>query len=248
MCRKRLAELRDIKLFTPPDGSHEGDCPICCLPLPLVAKKSTFLSCCSKTICRGCNYSNKRREFEAGLEERCAFCREIAPETVEEAIQHNMKRVKKNDPAAMCHMGNKRRDAGDYETAFEYWTKAAELGDASAHYSLSVRYHKGEGVEKDMKKEIYHLEEAAIGGHPQARHNLVFFEQNSGRFERARKHYIIAANLGLHNSLTGLKILYAEGHASKEDYADALRAYQAAVNAAKSAEREEAEEFLRNNS
>ncbi len=65
--------------------------------------------------------------------------------------------------------------------------------------------------------------------------------RNNGRFERAKKHFIIAANLGLHESLRKLRTLYADGHASKEDYADALRAYQAAVEAAKSPEREEAE-------
>jgi hypothetical protein len=38
-----------------------------------------------------------------------------------------------------------------------------------------------------------------------------------------------------------LKKLYSDGHASKEDYAGALRAYQAAVDATKSAEREKGE-------
>ena len=38
-----------------------------------------------------------------------------------------------------------------------------------------------------------------------------------------------------------LKGLHAKGNASKEEYADALRAYQAAVDATKSAEREKVE-------
>jgi hypothetical protein len=42
-----------------------------------------------------------------------------------------------------------------------------------------------------------------------------------------------------------LRKLYADGHASKDDYADALRAYQAAVNATKSAEREVAEAYYK---
>ena len=48
------------------------------------------------------------------------------------------------------------------------------------------------------------------------------------------------ANIGYDGSLKWLKELYVDGKASKEDYAGALRAYQAAVNAAKSREREEA--------
>jgi len=118
------------------------------------------------------------------------------------------------------------------------------LGDAGAHYNLSVFYHKGEGgVEKDAEKEVYHLEEAAIGGHPDARHYLGIEEGRNGNFERAVKHFIIAANLGHHDSLKWLKRLYAEGHARKEDYANALRACQAAVEAAKSAERDEADAY-----
>jgi TPR repeat protein len=156
-----------------------------------------------------------------------------------------MKRVKKNDPVALNEMGKKRRREGDYETAFEYSTKAAELGDADAHFRLSIMYYMGEGIDKDEEKEMYHAEQAAIGGHLDARFNIGLEEGRNGRFERARKHFIIAANLGHHDSLKCLRQLYANGDASKEDYADALRAYQAAVKASKSAERDEAEEALK---
>ena len=129
--------------------------------------------------------------------------------------------------------------------ALEFLTKAAELGNARAHFSLSLLYCEGKGVEKDEVKEIYHSEEAAIAGHPGARYNLGIEETNSGNFERARKHFIIAANLGDHDSLEALKHIYANGHASKDDYAGALRAFQAAVDAAKSSERENAEEAMK---
>jgi TPR repeat protein len=38
-----------------------------------------------------------------------------------------------------------------------------------AHYNLSIMYSEGQGNEKDLKKKVYHLEEAAIGGHADAR-------------------------------------------------------------------------------
>jgi hypothetical protein len=38
-CKKRLGELRDDRLFTQPEGIHLGECPICCLPLPLDIEK-----------------------------------------------------------------------------------------------------------------------------------------------------------------------------------------------------------------
>ena len=142
-------------------------------------------------------------------------------------------------------MGTMRLDEGDYEGALDYLTKAAGLGVADAHYSLLVMYHNGEGVEKDKEKEMYHSEQAAIGGHPTARRNLGFKEACDGRFDRAKKHWIIAANLGDHDSLQELKRLYSNGFVTKEEYASALRAYQAAVDATKSSEREKAEEDMK---
>ena len=53
---------------------------------------------------------------------------------------------------------------------------------------------------------------------------------------------MINANLGCDASLQLIKDLFVQGGVSKEDYTAALRGYQAAVNAAKSPEREEAEE------
>jgi TPR repeat protein len=202
------------------------------------------MGCCSKTICKGCDFANQIREFKEGLERRCAFCREPAPKSDEEAGKNIMKRIKENnDPAAMNHMGKDHFDEGDYDTALEYFMKAAELGVADAHYNLSCLYGEGQGVEKDMKKCIYHTEEAAIAGHPTARHNLGYIEANNGRFERARRHFIIAANLGYHDSLQKLKDLYALGLASKDDYEGALHTYQAAVDTMKSPEREAADAY-----
>jgi TPR repeat protein len=92
-----------------------------------------------------------------------------------------MKRVAVNDPVALRCEGINRFDEGDYEGAFEYWTKAAELGDVAAHYELAVMYQKGEGVEKDEKKRVYHLEVAAIGGLDLARYYLGVIEKRNGR-------------------------------------------------------------------
>ena len=75
-----------------------------------------------------------------------------------------------------------------------YWmcTKAAGLNDAESRYRLLP----GRGIEKEEGKEWYRLEEAAIGGRPYARNGLGITGLWNGRFERATKHYIIAANLG----------------------------------------------------
>jgi hypothetical protein len=87
------------------------------------------------------------------------------------------------------------------------------------------------------------LEEAAIGGHPMARNNLGCAEGTNHRHDRAMKHLIIAAKLGYDNSIELLRKFHAGGVVSKEDFASALRAHQAAVDATKSPQREEAEVF-----
>jgi TPR repeat protein len=138
-------------------------------------------------------------------------------------------------------MGKKQYNEGDYKGAIKYWTKAAELGDMEAHNNLSCMYGKGEGVGKNMKKKVYHLEVAAIGGHPGARESLGCYEGNAGNIDRAMRHFIIAANLGHDKALEKVKKGFQMGWVSKDDYETALRGHQAAVDATKSEQREEVE-------
>ena len=157
--------------------------------------------------------------------------------------QCDKERAKANDPVALRQVAAKFYDAGDYKRAFELDKKAAALGHIEAHYMLSHMYGMGEGVEKDEKKEMYHLELAAIGGHPQARYDLGVCEKDGGRIDRAYKHWIIAAKLGDDGALKLVKLAYQSGqyrYVNKEDFEAVLRGYQAAVDATKSEQREEA--------
>ena len=243
-CKKRAAELRDEILFKQPEGTHLGDCPICSLPLPLEQRKSMLQSCCSKVICNGCSFANNLRHLQDKIKTKCPFCRHRLPKTMEEFNKNLKKRVAANDPTALWQMGTIYRDEGDYDDAFKYFAKAADLGDVSAHFLLSAMYMKGEGVEKDEKKVIYHLEEAAIAGHPDARYALGVLEGEGGRIDRANKHHIIAANLGYDESIQQLKNCYKNGDICKDEYARALRSYQAAVDATKSPQREAAAKLI----
>ena len=151
-CNERAAELRDEILFKQPESSYHGDCPICFLPLSLDLNKSGMMACCSKMICIGCGYANLIREREQKIEHKCPFCRHPAPKSQEEFHRNVMKRVEANDPVALQEEGTRRYKGGDYKSAFEFLSKAAELGDIAAHYNLSFMYQGGEGVEKDEKK------------------------------------------------------------------------------------------------
>ena len=104
---------------------------------------------------------------------------------------------------------------------------------------------EGRGVEKDEKRAVYYLEEASIGGHHIARYTLAALEVVPLRTERALKHYlIIAANIGCNLSIEALREVYAEGYVSKDDFASALHAYQAAVDATKCPMRDAVERAL----
>ncbi len=240
-CKIRAAELRDELLFKQPESTHLGDCPICCLPLPIDPKKSRISGCCSKIMCKGCHVASQKASSVLS----CSFCRNPISDTVEESEKLNMKRVKANDPAAMMYEAAEEIKKGNYDATFEWYTKAAELGHASAHYKLAFMYHVGQGADKDKMKEIYHLEEASLRGHPDARHNLGGIDFKNGNIERAVKHFLIAASQGVDNSIEMLMWLFKEGqgHVNKEDLTAALRAHQAAVDATKSPQREEAEEW-----
>jgi hypothetical protein len=65
-----------------------------------------------------------------------------------------------------------------------------------------------------------------------------------GSFDKAIKHFIIAAGQGYEGSLELLKEFYQEGKIRKEVLASALRAYQAAIDATKSRQRQAIEDDL----
>jgi TPR repeat protein len=245
-CKKRAAELRDEILFKQPESSHLGDCPICFLPLSFDQSKSSLMPCCSKLLCKGCLYADAMREKGGRFEHKCPFCRHPSPKSEEEAIANYMKRAEANDPIAMLQMGIHHHKERDYIRAFDFLSKAAKLGNLDAHQHLGIMYCGGHGVEKDMKKSFFYFEKASIGGLAEARHNLAVIEGKNGRYDRAMKHFIIAANLGYDRSLEALKKAFEAGFATKEDYAKALRGHKAAVDALKSPQREAAEVYFRN--
>jgi TPR repeat protein len=79
-----------------------------------------------------------------------------------------------------------------------------------------------------------------LGGHVEARHNLGVIEGRAGNMDRAVKHYMIAAGMGNFKSLETIKLMFKDGHATKDDYAKALRAYQTHLVEIKSPQRDQA--------
>ncbi len=241
-CQKRAVELHDKILFQQPEGTHIGDCPICLLPLSDDISMFVMESCCSTFICNGCSHANRQRELEDNLPQKCPFCRVTPPATNEEGEAKKMKRVEANDPVALDEVGKKHYHDKNYSASFEYWKRAIKgdgPGAVGAHAHLAKLYEHGlGGAEKDEKKELYHLEVAAIAGHPGARCSLANYEGRHGNEDRAVKHLIIAVKQGSSDAINKLQKLYAQGMIKKKGFAACLRVYQKAVEATKSPQRE----------
>ena len=238
-CQKRAAEVFDEALFKqPPLGE---DCPICFLPLPFMSTGSKYRSCCGKLICSGCIRAVNKMDDDA----KCPFCRVPMPKSDEELIEMTKKRVEMDDANAIhdfgCHYYN--GDFGfpqNYAKALDFWHRAGELGCTESYRNVG---NCSQGVERDMKKAKHYWELAAVGGDGNARYNLGCFEEERGSMSRALKHHMIAVGCGDNDSLKEIREFYVNGHATKDDYAKALRAHQKYVDGIKSDQRDEAASF-----
>ena len=60
--------------------------------------------------------------------------------------------------------GNSCFEAKNFESAVQYYSLAAEWGNAEAQYNLGCCYEKGDGVEKDLKETVEWFRKAAEQG------------------------------------------------------------------------------------
>jgi len=170
----------------------------------------------------------------------CPFCR--APNEVDSLVMVQ-KRADAKDPVAVEWLANRYffGEAGlekDASRAVQLWTEAAELGSIKAHCNLGNRYWNGEGVTQDRVKAVRHLELAAMEGNMEARCNLGDCERMYGNYERAVRHYLIAAKQGDKVALNYIRDIFMGGVATKQQYAEALKGYQESVEEMKSPDRD----------
>eukprot|EP00956_Cyclotella_meneghiniana_P006912 scaffold9332_cov34-Cyclotella_meneghiniana.AAC.1 len=233
-CREKARELFDEKLYALPPKRE--DCPICMIPLPCHDEECTYMVCCGKTICNGCVYCMTRN--------CCPFCNTADPRSVEESLKRLSDRIEKyNDPEAMIMLSAYYRMGAhglplDLSKVIELLQRASELESATGHYHLGLSYHNGVGVKHDKKKAVHHWQIAAMMGNMQARHNLGCAEEENGNFQRAMKHFMIAAKCGFEKSLDAVKDGFRDGHVTKEDFEKTLRDYQASCDETKSEQRD----------
>ena len=245
-CKKRVAELHEEAIFK--EHPPNDECPICLLPLPLNAGHSAFESCCGKVICNGCVVAMKEEALGRGKIVLCAFCRAPRANSDEEEVKR-LKKLMEADNADAFEMlagmyANGDGVPQDRSKANELYLRAGELGCAGAYHNLGVAYDNGRGVEVDKKKAKHFYELAAMKGSVNARHNLGIHEYNAGNHHRAFKHFILSARAGYKKSLDTVKVGYTEDMVTKDEYANALRAYQQRHDEMKSDGRDKVEALI----
>ncbi|EJK66437.1 hypothetical protein THAOC_12653, partial [Thalassiosira oceanica] len=234
-CKQRaVAELKDEQLYSQGLERPEGDfCPICTLPIPFrMDEHSSINVCCMKRVCNGCNIAaQKRGMFD------CAFCRTPVSGNNSAILAMIQTRVAKKDLEAINFLGDQYYfgDLGlptDMQKAVELWEEAAELGY---------------GVQQDKAKGAEFYTKAAVQGHAESRYNLGCYEEIiMGNHDRAVRHFLISAKMGDKSSVEKITKFFMAGLATREQYAEALKGYQGAVEEMKSHDRDEAKAFLDN--
>ena len=187
----------------------------------------------------------KMRDNGVGL---CPFCRTPTTYSEKELMKWTKKRVEVGDANAIFTLGCNFAEGSlglprNYAKALELYNWAGELGCADAYNNIGNAYYHGRGVERDERKADHYYELAAMQGSVYARHNIGIFEASAGNWDRAIKHYMIAAGGGLNNSVKNIQQLYRDGHATKEDYTKALLAYQKYLEEIRSDQRDKSAAF-----
>ena len=129
--------------------------------------------------------------------------------------------------------GNKYYNKKDYNSAVQYYHKAAEQGYAGAQCNLGYCYEFGLGVTQDYYEAVKWYRKAAEQGNRQAQHNLgVYYEKGRGvtqDYTEAVKWYRKAAEQGYARAQCNLGYCYEFGLGVTQDYYEAVKWYRKAA-------------------
>ncbi|EJK71060.1 hypothetical protein THAOC_07534, partial [Thalassiosira oceanica] len=95
-------------------------------------------------------------------------------------------------------------------------------------------------VQQDKEKSVEFSTKAAMQGHVESRFNVGCHDLHKGNHDRAVRHFQISAKMGHKISLDAIKKMLMAGVATKEQYTQALKGYQKAMEEMKSHGRDEA--------
>lgn len=196
----------------------------------------------------GCIHAQRKEDLKSDKQWKdvgaCAFCRTSCQQKDEDEIK-NLKKCIERDNANAVHVLGTHYLYGkfgmrkDLTKAVELFLKAGEMGHAQAYWTLGMIYEDGMYGKRDHKKARHYYELAAIGGSLDARHSLGCMHGRAGDIVRACKHFLIGAKAGDERNMKQVKIQYLNGSVAKDDYDEAMRAFQNQQDAAKSVGRDD---------
>ena len=170
----------------------------------------------------------------------CGLCKSIYYNTdfevKNEDIQNQLRRSMVN--FAYCREGERLHSDENYESAFYWFKKAADMGLSSSQRILAFCYENGEGVEKDFSKAVYWYQKAAEAGESGAQNNLAFCYKNGEGvekdFSKAVYWYQKAAEAGNSDAQNNLAFCYYNGEGVEKDITKAVHWWQRAAEAGNS--------------
>ena len=121
----------------------------------------------------------------------------------------------------------------DYNSAVQYYHKAAQAGKAFSQMRIGYCYDKGRGVTKDIAEAVKWYRKAAEQGHAGAQHNLGYCYRNGlgvaqDNYE-AVKWYRKAAEQGYAGAQNNLGICYELGRGVTKSITEAVKWYKKAA-------------------
>lgn len=121
----------------------------------------------------------------------------------------------------------------NYKSAFDSFSKGADLGNAKCQYQLGELYYYGNGVAKDYAKAVEQYKKAADQKHAAATYSLGYCcKMGNGvtkDFKKAVSYYEKAVDLGSADAMNGLGFCYEEGKGVDQNYGKALELYTKAA-------------------
>ena len=230
-------------LFNQPPKLDE--CPICLLRLPTLYTGYDILGCCGKVICYGCRCAQEAHDRANPW--ICPLCRGNHPPNHQEYVRIQERHAESGNPVSMFAIATILMD-GSEEDGLEpdvprglHWLfESCNEGCEFAFWKLSNMLEAGEFVERDIDTSWELCKGAAIFGHHHARVKLAQFEMQHENYDNAVKHLLIAVTQGSLDSLNHIRDLLRSGHATKEQYGQAIRAYKEYLDEVKSDQRDSA--------
>ena len=111
--------------------------------------------------------------------------------------------------------------------ALKWWTKAAELGDAGAQYTVGLSYFTGIGAEQNLKTAQSWFLKSAQQGHIDAQYRAgLIYAESLNNDNKAFECYYKAAQQGHKDAQLQLAHCYANGKGVKKDAKEAFTWYK----------------------